>query len=177
MTSTPRVRAHRARVRGQLSRSWAARIGPDMLPVLSAWSGIGLRWAPTSLQVELIRRASPTMALRLEAGALLRRLPRARATRAHPAVYNLVRSLLDGLAVLQAALAGAAAGPPPADGQPVGQAPPPARRLSAPAGGGGPPPGPPGGPGAVLRALLAAGLDPDLADGWDRGPRQLAIEL
>lgn len=102
--STVRVRAHRARERAARARAWREELGVDLAPVLAAWAAIGLRWAPSPAQASLVRAEAPTMALMLEAGSLLRRLPRARASGRHPAVYMLVRSLVDALRALRAAL-------------------------------------------------------------------------
>lgn len=163
-SSLVRVRAFRARERAKRSASWRQELGADLAAILSAWSAIGLRWPPTERQAQLLRESAPTMALRSEAGALLRRLPRARSSRAHSAVYNLVRSLLDGIAVLRAASHDREAPRPSA---PEGQAPAPARqgpvpmaRTPDPGGGGS---GPPGG---LLGLLRRAGLRDDLADEW-----------
>lgn len=140
-----------------------------MAPVLASWASLGLVWAPSAAQVGLIRRHSPSPALRLEAASLLRRLPRARARGGHSAVYNLVRSLLDALRVVVAAWD--ARRPPAAPGAGVpseGQVVPPERPTVPGRSGADPPLERP--PGGLLDRLRRAGLRRDLGDEWEHRP-------
>lgn len=175
MSGADRVRAYRSRMRAGRASSWTHAIGPDMAPVLAAWASLGLRWAPSPAQVTLIRAAAPTMALRMDAGAILRELPRAHRSGRHPAVYMLVKSLLARLRLLVAASDSRGRhvlGHPESDGEHHGD-----RTGSQPAPGtrgarGDPPPGEalhpsPGAP-TLLDRLRRSGLDDDLFDAWSK---------